>query len=355
MPNSKTKIERYLEIVLDKGASDLHLNVGKPPMVRVDSVIRPIKGETELSAKEAESLILSILSEKQIKKLEVEKEIDFSLAYKDKARFRVNVFFQQGTYGAALRLIPAKIFSLEELGLPPALADLTEYQQGFVLVVGPAGHGKTTTLVSMVNLINRSRADHIITIEDPIEYTFKQEKCLVAQREVFHDTESFARALRASLRQDPDVVLVGEMRDLETIAAALTIAETGHLVFSTLHTNDAAQTIDRIIDVFPPHQQNQVRIQLASCLLGIVSQRLVPRIGGGRVPVVEVLRVNSAVKNLIREGKTHQINNIIQTGAEEGMVPLNKSLAELVRSKVISKDDALSFSNNQRDLKSLLS
>ncbi|MBU1167586.1 type IV pilus twitching motility protein PilT [Patescibacteria group bacterium] len=350
----KTKIESYLEVVLSQGASDLHITVGKPPSIRVDARLFPIEGEVELDEKGTEGLIKALLDEEQLAKYIKNRQLDFSYSYQDKARFRVNVFFQKGTYAAALRLIPKKIFTLEELGLPETVAEFTDHSQGFVLIVGPTGHGKTTTLVSLVNLINKTREEHIITIEDPIEYTFPHEKCMVAQREIYDDAHSFADALKASLREDPDVVLVGEMRDLETISSALTIAETGHLVFSTLHTNDAAQTIDRIIDVFPPHQQNQIKIQLAGSLLGIVSQRLVPRIGGGRVPVVEVLKVNSAVKNLIREGKTHQINNIIQTGAEEGMIPLNKSLAELVQNEIVTEEDAFAYTNNQRDLKSLL-
>lgn len=355
MPEKElSKIEGYLEIVLQNSASDLHINLGRPPSIRVDAKLIPIEGEADLDQKKAEELVFALLSKEQKEKFIKERELDFSYSYHDKARFRVNVYFQNSSPGAALRLIPKTIFKLEELGLPAQIADFTNYHQGFVLVVGPTGHGKSTTLASMVNLINQTRNEHIITVEDPIEYTFVQDKCIVSQREVFEDTKSFARALKSALRQDPDVVLVGEMRDLESIQAALTIAETGHLVFSTLHTNDASQTIDRIIDVFPPHQQNQIRIQLAAALLGIVSQRLVPRIGGGRVPVVEVLKSNSAVKNLIREGKTHQINNIIQTGVEEGMIPLNNALVDLVEKGVISAENAYAYTNNPRELKTMI-
>ncbi|MBU1118580.1 type IV pilus twitching motility protein PilT [Patescibacteria group bacterium] len=348
------KLFEYLDVVLAQGATDLHINAKKPPMVRVDSILYPIKDEKELTPTDTKELIFSLFSEDQKKRFSKNKELDFAYSHGDKARFRVNAFVQQGTYSAALRLIPHTILSLQDLGLPEDITHFTDQQQGFVLVVGPTGHGKTTTLASMVNVINETRSDHIITIEDPIEYIFPQLKGLIAQREVYHDTDSFENALKASLREDPNVVLVGEMRDLETIGSALTLAETGHLVLSTLHTNDASQTIDRIIDVFPPYQQNQVRVQLASTLKGIISQRLIPKIGGGRIPAVEILRSTSAVQNLIREGKTHQINNIIQTGAGEGMVPLNRSLTELVKQKTITKENALFYSNNEDELKGLI-
>lgn len=348
------KLQQYLDTVLEVGGSDLHLNYGKPPMIRIDALLYPIKGESMLESDFLGGIISALLEKSHERQFEKENEVDFSYDFEHKARFRVNVFRQQGYVSAALRVIPQHIFTLEELGLPEDLLTFTEHSQGLLLVVGPAGHGKTTTLASLVNHINHTRQDHIVTIEDPIEYVYSQEKSLIAQREVASDTDSFADALRASLRQDPDVLLVGEMRDLETISTALTIAETGHMVLSTLHTNDAAQTIDRIIDVFPPHQQNQVRVQLAGSLVGIISQRLIPRIGGGRVPAIEVLKVNGAVRNLIREKKTHQINTIIQTGADEGMFPLNRSLASLVNEELITREDAFFYTNNEGDLQSLL-
>lgn len=354
MAQFKQKINQYLETVLESGGSDLHLNSEKPPMVRIDSLLHPIKNEAPLTQAVVQGLVFSLLSSKQEAYLKKTKEIDFSYQFQHKARFRVNVFYQQGQVSAALRLIPHHVQTIEELGLPEEIVDFANRNQGFVLCVGPAGHGKTTTLASMVDYINYQRQDHIVTIEDPIEYVFSQRKSLIAQREVSTDTDSFAQALRSALRQDPDVVLVGEMRDLETISTALTLAETGHLVMSTLHTNDAAQTIDRIIDVFPAHQQAQVRTQIANTLIGIISQRLIPRIGGGRVPAVEILKMTPAAQNLIRENKTYQINSIIQTGAKEGMVPLNRSLLELVQAGEITEDDALFYSNNEDDLRSKL-
>lgn len=352
MTQYKQKLQQYLDTVLEFNGSDLHLSKGKPPMVRIDSLLYPIKNEDALDGATLDGLINQLLPPKE--NMSDKTELDFSYTFEDKSRFRVNVYKQQGHWSAALRVIPQHVFSLEELHLPPSLAEFTKKSQGLLLVVGPAGHGKTTTLASLLDEINRNRQDHIVTIEDPIEYVHDQQLSLVAQREVSSDTGSFSEALRSSLRQDPDVLLVGEMRDLETISTALTIAETGHLVMSTLHTNDAAQTIDRIIDVFPPHQQNQVRVQLASTLLGIVSQRLVPRIGGGRIPAVEILKANGAVRNMIREGKTHQINSIIQTGGEEGMIPLNRSLVELVNDGFIEEEYALFYSNNEADLKNQL-
>jgi twitching motility protein PilT len=289
----------------------------------------------------------------QIERLRQRKEIDFSFGYQQ-MRFRTNVFYQKGYVSASLRLIPLSVKTIDQLGLPPILEKFTLPSQGFVIITGPTGHGKSTTLAAMIEHINSDRSEHIITIEDPIEYVFEHKKSIISQREVGSDTNSFGRALRSALREDPNVVLVGEMRDLETIEAALTLAETGHLVFTTLHTNSASQTADRIIDIFPPHQQQQVRMQLANVLLGVVSQRLLPRISGGRVLACEIMLANSAVRNTIREGKTHQLPNIIQTSASEGMISLDKVLAELVSKGEITIDDALAWSLDPKAFKMMV-
>jgi twitching motility protein PilT len=294
------------------------------------------------------------LTPEQQDRLIKEREIDFAFNYEDKMRFRVNVYFQRGYLAASLRLISAEIRTIEALNLPPVLHELTNFSQGFVLVVGPAGHGKTTTLAALVDEINHKRMDHIITIEDPIEYVFVQDRSLVDQREVGSDTLSFHRGLKSILRQDPDVIMIGEMRDAESVSIALTAAETGHLVFSTLHTNSASQTLDRIIDSFPSSQQNQIRSQLAASIVAIVSQRLVPRISGGRVPVCEVMLANSAVKNLIREGKNYQLDLVIDTNAQEGMISMNRSLTDLIKKKMISLENAEIYSLNPGELRMML-
>ncbi|MDP3975106.1 MAG: PilT/PilU family type 4a pilus ATPase, partial [Candidatus Jorgensenbacteria bacterium] len=282
------------------------------------------------------------------------KQLDFSFNYEDQARFRVNVYLQRGFLAAALRLIPGQIRSVDELNLPPLIHDFSKLHQGFVLVVGPAGHGKSTTLAAVCDEINHTRTEHIITVEDPIEYLFSQDRCIISQREVGGDALSFHEALRAVLRQDPDVIMIGEMRDPETIATAMTAAETGHLVFSTLHTNSASQTIDRIIDSFPPEQQGQVVSQLASTLVGIISERLIPRIGGGRMPAAEIMLTNPAIRNLIRERKTYQIDLVIETSVQEGMISLNRSLVNLLKRKEISLESAEAFSLNPAELRILL-
>lgn len=354
MMEIKQKVNKLLDLVIKRGASDLHLVVGRAPTIRVDRILVPIEGEKELSQEEVEKMAHSFLNERQKAIYAKDKELDFSYAYDAKARFRINVYNEKGNKCVALRLIPSKIKTVEELGLPVAINQFAKQFQGLVLIVGPSGHGKSTTLAALIDLINHTRNGHIITIEDPIEYLFKQDKSIVNQRELNRDTNSFARALRSALREDGDVIMVGEMRDLDTIATAITVAETGHLVFSTLHTNTAVQTIDRIIDAFPPHQQNQIRVQLASILSGIVSQRLIPRVGGGRVVASEVLFVNAAVKNLIRENKAYQIDSVIQTSGEEGMIPLDKSLASLVQQKQISMENALLYANDPAQLSGLL-
>lgn len=346
-------IQEYLEIVVKKEASDLHLIVGSPAMVRIDGALMPISGAS-LSPEETESLVFELLSPEQKEMLLVNKELDFSFALGDVARFRVNAYFQKGYLSCALRLIPSYIKTLEELNLPKICHNFSRMRQGFVLVTGPTGHGKSTTIASMINEINQSKAAHIVTIEDPIEYVYPKGKSLVSQREMHLDTHSWEIALRSALREDPDVVLVGEMRDFETIASAITVAETGHLVFATLHTNSAAQSIDRIIDVFPENQQVQVRMQLASTIAGIISMRLVPSIGGGRLPAVEVLLTSNAVQTAIREGKTHQIDNILQTSGQEGMILLDASLAYLVKAGRVSLDIAKTYSIRPEELDRLV-
>ena len=347
-------MDRILAKVLEADASDLHLHAGKPPLIRVDSLLTPIAGYTTLDDQELEKLVNVLLTDAQKLLLQEKKQLDFSYSFKSHARFRVNVYFQKGTIAAALRHIPAKIRTLEELSLPKELEVFVEARQGLVLFVGPTGHGKSTSLAAMLDIINHTRSEHIITVEDPIEYVFAQDKALISQREVYLDTMSFAAAIAASLREDPNVLMVGEMRDLDSIATTITVAETGHLVFATLHTNDASQSIDRIVDVFPSHQQNQVRSQLASVLLGVVSQRLLPRVGGGRIPAVEILMTSTAVKNVIREARTYEIPNIIHTSTDAGMVSLEKSLSDLVRKGLVKVEDALTYANNKELLRSLV-
>lgn len=341
MQAAQPKIEILLEEVIKKKASDLHLQVGLPPMLRVDGALVASATAPGLLNEEAvETLVFAILDEDQKQILLKDKDFDFSFAFGDLGRFRVNAFHERGNLAAALRLIPNEILSIEQLGLPQIVNKLADYPRGLVLVTGPTGSGKSTSLAAMIHKINTERAEHIITIEDPIEYTHRSHKSVIVQREVHYDTYSFSTALRSALREDPDVVLIGEMRDLETIASAITIAETGHLVLATLHTNSAAQSIDRMIDVFPPHQQPQIRSQLANILQAIVSQRLIPAIGGGRVAAAEILVATSAVRNIIREGKTHQLEAVIQTGAEFGMQSMDRTLVNLVHAGTITYDEA---------------
>jgi twitching motility protein PilT len=350
----EVKVKEYLQMVAQQGGSDLHLSVGRPPIIRIDGKLYPISGEKKLAATEIEDAANAILNEEQRMRLKKDMQIDFSLDLDGKARFRCNIYFQKGSLSAAFRMIPNAIKTLEELNMPTALYEFTKASQGFVLVTGPCGHGKSTTLAALIDYINRSRQDHIITIEDPIEYLFDPDMCIVDQREILQDALNFPSALRAVFREDADVVMVGEMRDVETISTAMTAAETGHLIFATLHTNDAAQTVDRIVDVFPAHQQNQIRMQLAQSLLGIVSQRLVNRIDGGRIPAVEILINNNAIANLIREGKSHQINLVIETSKDQGMISLNHSLSYLVKEGIISLEEAEIYSPDKNELKILL-
>lgn len=329
-----------LQMVVDQEASDLHINVGIPPTLRVQGQLVAVQGAPALTKEQAEGLVFPIMTNEQKDYVTVNKEIDFSYQFKDLGRFRVNVYHQKGSIAAALRLIPAKIKTIEELALPPAITNFTEYKQGLVLVTGPTGEGKSTTLAAMIDRINQTRAEHILTIEDPIEFVYDPVKSIISQREVGHDTHGWDIALRSALREDPDVVLVGEMRDHETIAAAITTAETGHLVFATLHTSTAAQTIDRIIDVFPAHQQGQIRQQLAASIQAVVSQRLIPRVDGGRVAAMEVLIATPAVRNLIREQKSHQVDNVIQTSGDMGMMLIETHLAQLIQQGAINSEAA---------------
>ena len=343
MTNQDMRIEILLEEVVRRRASDLHLQVGLPPMIRIDGSLMPIPGTDVLDAATVSKLIFAILDDDQRQVLLRDKEFDFSFAFGTLGRFRVNAFHERGSLAAALRLIPNEIKSIGELGMPAAVAEFANYPRGLVLVTGPTGSGKSTTLAAIVDKINSEKSAHIITIEDPIEFTHKSKKSVVVQREVHYDTYSFSAALRSSLRQDPDVVLIGEMRDLETISAAITIAETGHLVFATLHTNSASQSVDRMIDVFPPHQQPQVRAQLSNILMAICSQRLVPAIDGGRVVASEILIANSAVRNIIREGKSYQLDAVIQTGAELGMQTMDRTLAGLVQAGTVTYEEARNY------------
>lgn len=348
------RIEVLLEEVVKKKASDLHLQVGLPPMLRVDGALMPVAGADVLTDEAVEALVFAILDEDQKQILLKDKEFDFSFAFGDLGRFRVNAFHERGNLAAALRLISNDILTVEQLGLPPVVSKFASYPRGLVLITGPTGSGKSTTLAALIHQINMERSEHIITIEDPIEYTHRSKKSVIVQREVHYDTYSFSAALRSALREDPDVVLIGEMRDLETIASAITIAETGHLVFATLHTNSAAQSIDRMIDVFPPHQQPQIRSQLSNILMAICSQRLVPSIGGGRMAAAEILIATPAVRNIIREGKTHQLEAVIQTGAEYGMQSMDKTLVGLVHNGTITYEEARNVAVDLEELDRLM-
>jgi twitching motility protein PilT len=354
MTEYKKELSGLIMEVVKEGGSDLHLAVGRYPTVRVNGSLIPLLKKSVLSPEDTKGLIFSMLSEENKEQLLLKKELDFSFALEDKVRFRVNAFFQKGFLGASLRLIPIEIRDLKSLHLPDILVDFANKEQGFFLVVGPIGHGKSTTMASMIDHINHTRAEHILTIEDPVEYLFIQDKSIIDQREVRVDTDDFHSALRSMFRQDVNVAMIGEMRDTETISAAVTAGETGHLVFSSLHTNSASQTVDRIIDSFAPEQQNQIRLQLSNALLGIFSQRLIPRISGGLVPAYELLVNNSAVKNLIRENRTHEIDMVIETSFEAGMVSLNRSLADLVRQGEITMENAYAFSLNPGGLEGLI-
>ena len=348
-----TDFADLVNLVMEKGASDLHISAGVPPTLRIHGELVRLDMPA-MRPQETRELVYGILTQDQRQKLETNLELDFSWAIPGKARFRVNAYYQRASVGAALRLVPTKLRSLEELKLPAALHDWTTKPRGLILVTGPTGSGKSTTLASLVNEINEKRACHIMTVEDPIEFLHRHKRSLINQREVGADTLSFTDALRSVLRQDPDVILVGELRDLETMQIALTAAETGHLVFATLHTSDAPQTVDRVIDVFPPHQQEQVRIMLANSLQGVCCQQLVPTMQSGRSVVCEVLNPTPAVRNLIREGKTHQIYSMMQTGSQHGMQSMDSALVNLVRQGVISMQMAQERAGNAEELRRLM-
>jgi twitching motility protein PilT len=341
--------------VVSRRASDLHLSAGAHPTVRVRGRLGPVEGYPKLSPTDTREIIYSILSGDQRQRLETDWQLDFAYSIPGHARFRVNAYFQRGAIGAAFRLIPFNLSSIEELGLPPSVHEFTRKPRGFVLVTGPTGSGKSTSLAAMIDAINETREEHIMTVEDPIEFLHGHKKCIINQREVGSDAQSFALALKAALRQDPDVILVGEMRDLDTISTALTAAETGHLVFATLHTQSAPQTIDRVIDVFPAHQQDQVRVQLSVALMGVMTQQLLPTAdGAGRVVACEVLVPTPAVRNLIREGKTHQIPSTMQTSSSVGMQTMDAALATLIRAGKITQRFAEQRSSTPEELRRLL-
>ena len=348
-------IHELLTIMIERGASDLHLTIGTYPQIRLHGRLTPLTELEVLTPPRTQELVYSLLNEGQKQKFEEENELDFSFGIQDLSRFRCNIYRQRGAVAAAIRAIPLKIRSFEELVLPPIIAQMAERPKGLILVTGPTGSGKSTTLAAMIDKINAERSEHIMTVEDPIEYLYNHKKCIVNQREVASDTQSFKDALKYILRQDPDVVLIGEMRDLETIQAALTIAETGHLTLATLHTNSCAQTMNRIIDVFPPHQQAQVRAQLSLVLEGVLSQQLIPRADGrARVMALEIMVATPAIRNLIREEKIHQIYSAMQAGQKFGMRTLNQSLAELVQKGLITRQEALNRSTLPDELQQLL-
>lgn len=351
--SSKKNFEELVEILIREDGSDLHLCADRNPAIRVNGELIFLVNNPILSQSDMEGMLEAILPDEQFKRFKETSELDFSYTYQGTTRLRGNAYVQQGRYAIALRLIP-HVKTLDELRLPPILAEFARKKQGFFLVVGPVGQGKSSTMASMVGLINEERAARVLTIEDPIEYVFEQKKSIIDQREIGIDTKDFETALKGAFREDINVLLIGEMRNAETISAAVTVAETGHLVLSTLHTNNASQTIDRIIDSFPAEQQDQVRIQLASSLLGIFSQRLIPRIAGGRVPAYELLINNNAVANLIREKRTHEIDTVIETGFEQGMVDMNRSLIELVRSGEITVENAYAYSLNPKNLERMM-
>lgn len=351
MINYEQKMRELLTFAIEREASDLHFSVDHPPTIRLTGKLYKAPGMDVLTADDCQGIIFALMTESQKELFLKEKEIDFSYSFEDKNRFRVNAFFQRGNMSCSLRLVPTKIKTLEELHLPLILNKLTEKSQGLVIIAGPSSHGKSTTLAGLIDGINRRDFRRIITIEDPIEYIFKDDKSIIDQREVYYDTDSFSRALKSVFRQDPDVIMVGEMRDPETIATVITAAETGHLVFSTLHTNSAGESIHRIIDSFPGEQQNQIRAQLASSLLGIISQRLVPRKNGGLIPACEIMLSSSATANIIRENRIHELDFVIETSADEGMINLDKSLSHLIQKGEVLLEDAAVFSRRPDELR----
>jgi len=354
MNDYQNQLEELLDLTIKEEASDLHFSFNHQPILRMTGRLTPLLKKKKLSSEDIRELSRALMTEEQSERLFKEKEVDFSYNFKDKARFRVNVFFQRGEISVALRLIPTKIKTIDELNLPFILHEFAGASQGFVLVTGPSSQGKSTTLAAIIDEINHTRTDHIITIEDPIEYIFEDDKSIIDQREIHQDALNFSSALRSTFRQDPDVIMVGELRDPETISTAITAAETGHLVLATLHTNSAAQTVHRIVDSFPSGQQDQVRAQLSGSLLGVISQRLIPGIKGNLIPACEIMVATPAVANLIRENKIHELPLVIETSAEKGMISLNRSLADLIKKREISLENAIKYSLNPVELKMLV-
>lgn len=349
------RVEDLMAYLIEQGGSDLHLVAGRAPTVRLDGALEPVPGYGPLSPSDVEDMVRGLMTDEQRQTFYAQREVDFAYTYSPDARFRINIFHQRGSASAAMRLVPMNPVPLGELGLPPIISTFAELRDGLVLVTGPTGAGKTTTLAALVDKVNSERRKHIITIEDPIEYHHQHKQSIVQQREVGSDTCSFASVLRSVLREDPDVILIGEMRDAETIATAITAAETGHLVFATLHTGTAADSIDRMIDSFEPHQQHQVRAQLAACLRAVVSQRLLPRVGGGRVCVVEIMVQTPAVSNVIREGKGHQLETFMQTAGADGMVTFDSALASAVREGLVGYQDALEVAVQPQEFREMFS
>lgn len=353
IPTLDIGLSSVIDSAIEKKATDILLTYDMAPILRIDGRMGSLAEHSPISAEVVRDWIKSTMSIEQFQVFGTQKELDYSFSHNDN-RIRANAFYQKGLPSLSLRVLSSVIKNYQELGLPPILSSFTNQRKGFVIICGPTGHGKSTTLASMVEEINQNKQAHVVTIEDPIEYVFKHKKSVISQREVGVDTHSFSRALRSSLREDPDVILVGEMRDFETVDAALSLAETGHLVLTTLHTNSAAQTADRMVDIFPPYLQEPARKQLASVLLGVVSQRLVPKIGGGRVLAAEILIATSAVRSMIRDGKSHQLDNIISTSASDGMISLDKVIAELISRGEITLDDGLMWSNDPKAVKTML-
>ncbi len=354
MNDYKQQLEELLMTTGQNNASDIHLSPGNYPILRIDGRLIPLSNKKILDSETLEGLVLALLGDERKTRFVSEKELDFSYESSQGTRFRANVYYTQGRVAATMRLVPAQIKSIDDLNLPSIIKVFSKLSQGFVLVVGPNGHGKSTTLAAIIDMINKERAEKIITVEDPIEYIFSPEKSIIDQREVYQDTFSFHKALRSAFRENVNVIMVGEMRDYETMSAAVTAAETGHLVFGSLHTNSASQTIERIIDTFPPNQQTQIRNQLANTISGIVSQRLIPRIKGGLIPAVEVMIATPAVRTLVRDNRPRQLDLVIETSQEAGMISMNRSLADLVRNKEISLERAQFYSQNPSELKELL-
>lgn len=352
---TEQRLKSLLLLVGQQGASDLHLVVGRYPTLRIDGKLHPITQDKILTPADTKALSDALLTNEKKEELIAVGQTDFSYNFEDRVRFRTNVFFQKGYISITMRFIMDKLRNLEELSIPPALYEFTKHSQGLVLITGPVGHGKSTTLAAIIDYINHNQEKHIVTIEDPIEFVYNQDRCIINQREIGRDAKTFPDALRAVFREDANVVLLGELRDLETISTAMTAAETGHLIFATLHTNDSAQTIDRIVDVFPAYQQHQIRSQLASVLLGVISQRLLPQTSGGRIPAVEIMLKNHAIENLIRENKDHQLDSVIETSLKDGMVSLDRALADLVLRGLVTVDDAFIYAKNRDYLQMLLS